>query len=161
IIDWIAKQPWCNGKVGMFGSSWGGFGALQVAARRPPALKAVIAQCCSDDRYEDDAHWLGGCLVPEMFVWGALWTAVTTRPPDPAIVGDRWRAMWLERLEHLEFFVSDWVAHQHRDRFWKHGSVNEDYRQIECPVYTVGGWVDSYYPAIFRLLAGLRGPRKG
>jgi predicted acyl esterase len=42
-IDWLAAQPWCNGKVGMMGYSWGGFNALQVAARRPPALAAIIA----------------------------------------------------------------------------------------------------------------------
>ena len=40
VIAWLARQPWCNGKVGMMGISWGGFNALQVAARRPPALKA-------------------------------------------------------------------------------------------------------------------------
>src|SRR6266700_1204842 len=44
IIAWLAKQPWCTGRVGMFGSSWSGFNSLQVAARRPPTLKAIIAQ---------------------------------------------------------------------------------------------------------------------
>jgi len=161
LIDWISKQPWCNGKVGMFGSSWSGFNALQVAARKPPALKAIIAQCCSDDRYEDDAHYLGGCLAQEMFVWGALWMALSASPPSPEIVGDRWREIWLERLNHLQFFVGDWMSHQHRDSFWRHGSVCEDYSRIECPVYAVGGWVDSYYPAVFRMLAGLSCPRKG
>jgi uncharacterized protein len=161
IIAWIAKQPWCTGSVGMFGSSWGGFSALQVAARRPAALKAIIAQCCSDDRYADDAHYLGGCVVQEMFVWGALWTAITPRPPDPAIVGTRWRHMWMERLQNLDFYVGEWLSHQHRDAFWKHGSVNEDYRQIQCAVYAVGGWADPYHPAVPRLLAGLQCPRKG
>ena len=45
VIAWLAEQPWCNGKVGMFGISWGGFNALQVAARKPPALKAIISKC--------------------------------------------------------------------------------------------------------------------
>src|SRR5579863_5800868 len=66
IIAWLAAQPWCTGRVGMFGSSWSRFNSLQVAARRPPALKAIIAQCCSDDRYADDAHYLGGCVVQDM-----------------------------------------------------------------------------------------------
>jgi len=63
IIDWISKQLWCNGSVGMMGKSWGGFNSLQVAARRPPALKAVIAVGFTDDRYNDDIHYKGGCLL--------------------------------------------------------------------------------------------------
>ena len=52
-IAWIAAQPWCSGAVGMTGISWGGFNSLQVAARRPPALKAIITHCSTDDRYAD------------------------------------------------------------------------------------------------------------
>ena len=50
IIDWITAQPWCSGRVGMIGISWGGFNGLQVAARRPPALKAIVSICSTDDR---------------------------------------------------------------------------------------------------------------
>ena len=63
IIAWIAEQPWCSGSVGMMGISWGGFNSLQMAARRPPALKAIIPHCATDDRYADDAHYAGGCLL--------------------------------------------------------------------------------------------------
>ena len=62
VIDWLATQTWCTGKVGMIGISWGGFNGLQVAARKPPALKAVITLCSTDDRYADDIHYKGGCL---------------------------------------------------------------------------------------------------
>ena len=47
VIGWLAAQPWCTGAVGMMGHSWGGFNALQVAARRPPALRAIITSCSS------------------------------------------------------------------------------------------------------------------
>ena len=43
VIAWLAAQPWCSGVVGMMGISWGGFNGLQIAARRPPALKAIIS----------------------------------------------------------------------------------------------------------------------
>src|SRR5207342_62742 len=43
LIGWLAAQPWCNGRVGMMGISWGGFNSLQVAALAPPALRAVIS----------------------------------------------------------------------------------------------------------------------
>jgi uncharacterized protein len=82
-------------------------------------------------------------------------------PPDPALVGDRWRAMWLERLESLPLFLETWTRHQRRDAYWRHGSVCEDYAAIQCPVYAVGGWTDGYTNAIPRLLERLSVPRKG
>ena len=96
-IAWIASQPWCDGKVGMMGLSWGGFEALQVAARRPEALKAVISVGSVDDRYADDMHFKGGCLLNDNMYWHSLFFSLLSRPPDPLIVGDRWRDMWFER----------------------------------------------------------------
>lgn len=162
IIKWIAAQPWCSGRVGMEGKSWSGFNALQVAARRPPALKAIITHCSTDDRYADDAHYKGGCIVNDMFGWGSEFLAIQGRPSDPAITGsDRWRERWAERLNAVEFNLGTWLAHPHRDAFWKHASVNEDYSQIACPVYAIGGWVDGYKNTVFRLLSGLKAPCKG
>ena len=73
-------------------------------------------------------------------------------PPDPMLVGDSWRAMWLERLQNVPLFQENWLQHQRRDAYWKHGSVCEDYAAIQCPVYAVGGWTDGYKNAIPRLL---------
>ncbi len=161
-LDWIAAQPWCRGVVGMMGISWGGFNSLQVAARRPPALKAVISLCSTDDRYADDVHYMGGCLLAyDMLTWGSTMLGLNARPPDPVVVGERWRAMWRERLERTPPFVEAWLAHQRRDAYWKQGSVCEDYAAITCPVYAVGGWADGYTNAVLRLLTGLPGPRKG
>ena len=82
-------------------------------------------------------------------------------PPDPALVGDSWRATWLKRLQNVPLFQDNWLQHQRRDAYWKHGSVCEDYAAIQCPVYAVGGWTDGYKNAIQRLLTGLKVPRKG
>ena len=162
VIAWLADQPWCSGKVGMIGKSWGGFNGLQVAARRPPALGGVISVCSTDDRYADDVHYIGGCvLASDMLPWASVMLAANGRPPDPAVVGDAWRGMWLERLERQTPWVEEWVGHQRRDAYWQHGSVCEDYDAIEVPVYMVGGWNDGYPNAIPRFLAGHRGPRKG
>src|SRR3546814_10662808 len=60
VIAWLAAQPWCNGSVGMLGITWGGFNGLQIAALRPPALKAVITMCSTDDRYAEDIKQRGG-----------------------------------------------------------------------------------------------------
>jgi putative CocE/NonD family hydrolase len=162
VIAWLASQPWCTGQVGMMGISWGGFNSLQIAACRPPALKAIITVCSTDDRYTDDCHYMGGCLLgSDMLNWASIMLAYNGRPPDPDVTGERWREIWLDRLENTPPFIESWVAHQLRDDFWKQGSVDEDYHAITCPVYAVGGWVDPYTNSIPRLLAGLNVPRKG
>lgn len=161
VIEWLAAQPWCSGKVGIIGISWGGFNGLQVAARRPAALAAVVSLCSTDDRYADDIHFMGGCLLTDKLHWGATAFSIANTPPDPAIVGERWREMWIERLEQNGLWMMDWFRHQRRDAFYAHGSVCENYADIEVPVYMVGGWADGYTNAIFRTLDHLPGPKKG
>lgn len=159
-IAWIAAQRWCTGKVGMMGKSWSGFNAVQIAARRPPALAAVIALHATDDRYGDDVHYRGGCLLTDNPEWSATMQAISVLPPDPEVVGDRWRAMWLERLAAQPFWLSPWIDHQVLDDYWRHGSVNVDYAAITCAVYAIGGWSDSYSNTPFRLAANLTSPWK-
>ena len=161
IIEWLAKQPWCNGSVGMRGISWGGFGALQIAAMAPPALKAIVPHCATDNRFTDDAHYIGGALGMTNFDWGTSFKDHLIRPPDPEIAGDRWREMWLQRLNATPPILAEWLRHQRFDAFWQHGSVQVDYSKITCAVYAVGGQIDSYRDVVPRLLAGLRTPRKG
>ena len=162
VLAWLEKQPWCTGAVGIIGKSWGGFNGLQIAARRPPQLKCLITLCSTDDRYADDVHYMGGCLLAsDMLWWASIMLAYNARPPDPKFVGDRWREMWRERLEKTPPFVEAWMTHQRRDAFWKHGSVCENFADIECPVFAVGGWADGYTNAIPRLLEGLTCPKLG
>jgi putative CocE/NonD family hydrolase len=161
VIAWIAAQPWCTGNVGMMGKSWGGFNALQVAARRPPALKAIITVCSTDNRYSDDVHYMGGCLLNDNLWWGSIMLAYQARPLDPEIVGPSWRERWLERIKTIPFFPALWLAHQRYDAYWKHGSVCEDFSAITCPVLAIGGWADAYTNAVPRLLAGLKVPQLG
>lgn len=161
VIEWISKQPWCTGNVGMWGISWGGFNALQVAARRPPALKAIITLCSTDDRYADDAHYNGGCLMDDNLKWGTGFLATSSLPPDPEVVGENWRKIWLERLEKMTCYPALWMRHQQRDDYWRHGSICENYENIQCAVYAVGGWADGYANSIPRLMDHLSSPCKG
>lgn len=162
ILGWLADQPWCTGKVGMIGISWGGFNGLQVAARRPEQLGAVITICSTDDRYADDVHYMGGCVLAEqMLPWASTMLAYNARPPDPKVVGDRWREMWLRRMEETPPYSRAWLSHQRRDDYWKHGSICEDFSRVSCPVYAVGGWADPYSNAVFRLVESLEGPKMG
>jgi putative CocE/NonD family hydrolase len=160
-IAWLAKQPWCDGKVGMMGISWGGFNSLQVAARRPPALAAIITCCSTDDRYADDMHYMGGAHMTGNLEWGSSFFSIMGRAPDPLIVGAKWREMWRARLEAVRPYYADWLTHQRRDDYWRHGSVCEDIGAIACAVLAVGGWADGYSNAVFRLLRTLKSPKLG
>jgi hypothetical protein len=159
-IAWLARQPWCSGRVGLIGNSWSGFNALQIAALRPPELGAIVTSCSTDDRYADDMHYMGGCLLTDTLDWGTMFQALLALPPDPALVGERWREMWQQRMDEVSLPLESWLRHQRRDDFWRHGSVCEDYGAIHVPVLAVGGWLDGYSNAIPRLLEGLSVPRR-
>lgn len=165
-LAWLAAQPWCDGRVTVLGKSWGGFAALQAAARRPPPgvpspLAAAVAVCASDDRYGLDAHYMGGCLLVENTIWGASFLTLAAEPPDPALVGAAWRDIWHRRLAAVRPFAATWLAHPWRDAYWRHGSLADRPEAVACPVLAVGGWSDAYADAVPRLLATLPGPRAG
>ncbi len=161
LVAWIAAQDWCDGQVAMIGISWSGFNGLQIAARRPPALKTVITVGFTDDRFATDVHYVGGCLSKDNFDWSATMLAQNDLPPDPAEFGPGWRTEWLKRAEANEPWAHIWFAHQRRDAYWRQGSVCEDYSAIQVPVYAVSGWADNYSEAVPRLLANLKSPARG
>ncbi|MCC5969389.1 MAG: CocE/NonD family hydrolase [Pararhodobacter sp.] len=146
VIAWISAQDWCSGNVGMMGKSWGAFNCLQTAALNPPALKAVVSVCGTVDRFNDDIHYKGGCLLGENFAWGTLMLSYNSRPADPLLRPD-WREDWVQRLEGMPHLSERWSQHQARDAYWKHGSVCEDFGAIKAAVLTLGGWADGYMNA--------------
>jgi uncharacterized protein len=161
VVEWIARQPWCTGAVGMIGISWGGFNGLQIAQLAPPALKAAVTICFTDDRYADDIHYMGGCLLTENMLWSQQMLAYSSRPPDPQIVGEAWRDIWRARLERQPLLIETWLKHQRRDAYWHRASVCEDYGAVKAAILAVGGWADAYSNAVPRVLAGLSAPAAG
>lgn len=161
VIDWIASQDWCGGTVGMMGISWGGFNALQVAALQPGPLKAIITLCSTTDRFADDIHYKGGCLLNENLGWGATMFSYSSRAPDRALAGENWRDMWMQRLAANPFLSALWLTHQHRDAYWKHGSICEDFTTIKAATLAVGGWGDGYKNTVQTLVENLDAPVKG
>ena len=157
-IAWIAAQRWCNGSVGMVGLSWGGFTALQIAALRPPALKAIITVGSTDDRYRDDMHFTGG--MPDRRPDGVGHGLPVLSGPASRSRGGRQRvaADVAVRLDNLSPPVHRWLRHQRRDAYWKHGSVCERFADIEAAVYAVGGWADGYTNSVFRLMTDFPHP---
>ncbi len=161
IIAWLADQPWCDGNVGMFGKSWGAYNAFQVAAKRPPALKAIAPVMGCDDRWREDIHFYGGALANDNFWWGSIMQLYNAFPPDPEIVGaDQWRTIWRERLEAMQFWPAMWLGHQTHDEMWRRGSICKNYDDVQVPVYYFGGWADLYRDTPFRISQHLKGPVK-
>ena len=158
-IDWISRQPWCDGNVGMMGKSWGGFNSLQVAALRPPALRAIICVGFTDDRFNQDIHYKGGCLLNDNFWWGNIMLAYQSRAIDSDIKPETWKEETLKRLDEMPLWPQLWMEHPTRDDYWKHGSVCEDYSAINVPVFAIDGWADAYTNTVLTLMEGLSVPR--
>ena len=162
VVEWLARQPWSSGTVGMFGISWGGFSALQAAMRRPPALRAIIPACFSHDRYHVDVHWWGGTrLIGESAYWPAEMVGENALPPDPLRFGPGWREEWLRRLAATPQWPISSLRHQRRDEHWRHGSACEDWGSIEAAVLALGGLNDWYRDSVLAVVANVRAPRRG
>lgn len=161
-IQWLAEQPWSNGRVGMWGISYGGFNAVQVAMHRPPALKAIVPVMFTDDRYEEECHYAGGSLRA-LYTWQdypLTMVAMNALPPHPDAFPDRWLDVWRNRLEKQSPWVLRWLREQTDGPYWRHGSLNEDYGAIECAVFAIGGWRDGYPKSPLRTFENIRAPKK-
>ncbi|MCB2136549.1 MAG: CocE/NonD family hydrolase [Rhodobacteraceae bacterium] len=152
VIGWIAAQAWSSGAVGMFGTSWGGTASLQAAVDAPGPLKAVLANCATVDRFEDDIHWMGGCLLTDSFEWGATLPTILAAPPDSATVGEGWQDIWKTRLDGATCPIDAWITHKTRGSYWRHGSVRFSTERLSCPVLAIGGWADRYSNSVMRLV---------
>ena len=151
-VEWLAAQPWCTGNVGMWGISYGGFTAIQVAKLRPPHLRAILPMYATDDRYRDDVHIRGGCVTAsEKCQYAVSQLGMNAMPPHPPFRGDRWREEWLERLEQTPPWLMAWIREQTDGPYWRRGSLAPDYGAVDCAVFQVAGWTDAYPDAAFRI----------
>ncbi|HWE64440.1 MAG TPA: CocE/NonD family hydrolase, partial [Chloroflexota bacterium] len=160
LIAWLAAQPWSNGNVGMTGISYGGFNAIQVAMRRPPALKAIIPAYATDDRYTDDIHYYGGarrCL--EIFGYPLEMVAMNALPPHPEIVGERWAEIWEQHLRNEPWMLT-WLEQQLDGDYWRQGSLRPGYEAITAATMMICGWSDCYRNWPLRTYAALQCPKR-
>lgn len=164
-VEWLASQPWCNGSVGMWGISWGGFTAIQVARLRPPHLRAILPMYATDDRYRDDVHLRGGCVTAsEKSQYAVSQLGMNAMPPLPAVRGPGWRdgpwrQQWLDRLERTPPWLFAWMREQTDGPYWRRGSLAPDYDALDCAVFAVAGWNDSYVDPAFRMQERCRSAR--
>ncbi|HMK40442.1 MAG TPA: CocE/NonD family hydrolase [Methyloceanibacter sp.] len=157
VINQVAGHPACDGNVGMMGKSWSAINSLMVAARkdRPPALKAVIVCDGSDDRYNDDVHYMGGAMMFDNISWPSSMWGWLAQPPDPAVVGEAWKEMWKERIDNADFWFKQWAGHQARDDYWSATAVRGHYGDVGVPVFITSGWQDGYKNPVEHVVTGL------
>ena len=159
VVNQIAALPICDGNIGMIGESWSAINSLMVAARDdcPAALKAVVVNCGSDDRYNDDVHYMGGAMMMDNIGWASSMWGWLPSPPDPAVVGDSWREAWRNRIRNMSFWFQQWGSHQTRDDYWSRTSVRDHYDKVKVPVFIMSGWEDGYKNPVDFVLRGLGG----
>jgi len=155
-MDWLVAQPWCDGNIGMYGTSYSGFNSLQMACERPPHLKAIVAIYATDDRHTDDVHYMGGLLKwIDLVDYPHYMTAYNVLPPTPAVFGPAWREEWRARFEKNEPWFLTWRENPRDSAYWRQGSVRPAYDRINIPTMIVAGWADGYRNNSFRMMQQL------
>jgi len=155
VIDWLSKQPFSNGNVGMFGISWGGFNAIHLAMRNPPALKAIIAVCATDDLYQDDVHFMDGIIHVDS--WEMSQDLDNARPGAPDYVIDE---EYFQNRFDTEPWMMTYKRQQRYGPFWERTTLKERYDSIRVPTFMIGGWYDGYRDSLPRMLEHLEAPAK-
>ncbi|HUQ43348.1 MAG TPA: CocE/NonD family hydrolase [Candidatus Limnocylindria bacterium] len=153
-VEWLATQSWCTGAIGMWGLSYGGFTSIQVAATRPPHLKAIVPIQATDDRYTDDVHYVGGAMtVSELAQYAVSQIAMNALPALLSTRGDRWLEDWRARLDSTPVWLFEWARQQRDGPYWRRGSLAPAYERIEAAVLHITGWMDEYVDAALRMQA--------
>jgi hypothetical protein len=154
-IDQLARAPWSNGNVGMWGISWGGFNALQVAMRQPPALKAILAAHAADNLYYDSVDYIDGAFHVDPYHLEIHHENGLPRPPDYPLDA----AYFKERFESYPWFFT-YLKHQTDGAYWRKSALRYDYRKLQVPAYLIGGLLDGYRDSVLRILENASVPIK-
>ena len=156
-IDWVSKQPWCNGDIAMYGRSFMGATQWLAAIEQHPNLKAIVPQTVNPDFWKR-GYWNHGALqlshtarriyrtqitddnthkVFEFGGWDAFYRHLPLITLDETVVGAKNR-LWQE-----------YVTHSSYDDYWREISVREKFDRIRIPVFMHAGWYDNYPDALF------------
>ena len=158
-INWIARQPWSNGKVGMIGGSYLGIAQWKAALENNPHLKAIFPVVSGDDDYRDRFYSTGGAIkLGHRLEW------LAENVKAPGYEPDFNKFVW-----HLPLRTADLAAtgrtvdsyqravdHPIFDSFWRAISTKEHLDKMRIPVFAVGGWYDNYVESDLDAYAALR-----
>lgn len=160
VIRWCAKQPWCDGSVGMIGISYTAGVCYDAARKAPPELKAVIlCQMCSD--------WFSGMACPGGSPrpfgyenWAPLMAAYNFAPPNPDLVGAQWTEIWNQRLENSRPWCQFQVEHLRDGIEWESRLLRNDIEKVRAATFLIGGWCDYYPDDFLRVFSRLKCPKR-
>ena len=144
-IDWLARQPWSTGKVGMMGSSYLGWVQLYAAIRQPAALKALIPTVTPPDPDRNFPVQFGA-YEPATLSWLATLSGKTMQD----ISQHDLRAAYSHRplyeadrlLGRTMKIWRDWLDHPTRDAYWEAQSFQQALQQVSIPMLHISGWYD-------------------
>jgi putative CocE/NonD family hydrolase len=151
VIAWLARQPWSNGKVGMLGISWGGFNSIQMAMRRPPALKAILAVAATEALFTEDVHYMDGIMHVDEFEVAMDLDQGRSGAPDFPLD----EATLAKRMDSAPWSL-DYFRHQRNGPFWR--APLRRLEDIQIPCFLIGGLQDGYRNSIARMLERVPAP---
>ena len=155
VFDWLSKQPWSSGNVGMFGISWGGFNSIQMAMRNPPAMKAFVAVMATEYLYQEDVHYMDGIMHTDS--WMMSHDLSNAIPGAPEFILDD---EWARNRFDVEPSVYAYMRQQRDGPWWDRASARGQYDKIRVPGYHIGGWYDGYRNSLPRMLEHVEAPVK-
>ena len=174
-IEWLAKQEWSDGNIGMWGISGSGVLALAAAVTAPPHLKAVVASAHAVDFYHD--QWFPGGVY--RFEDRVRWALVMQGPlapldpgdPDVEAYEDKRRvfaaryARFYDRMQDGESMLDlDWATastqHEEFDDYWRQYDFTERLGDITAPTLATGVFFDHFIGGTTRMFAGVRAPKR-
>ncbi len=158
-LNWIAQQPWSNGKIGMMGGSYVGITQWKAALSGNPHLKAIFPVVSGYDDYRDRFYSTGGALK----LGNRLeWMSENLRAPgyhqdfEKYVLHLPVRSADVAALGWTSPLYRDVIEHPVFDAFWRAVSVKEQLAKIKVPVFAVGGWYDNYVESDLEAFAALR-----
>jgi putative CocE/NonD family hydrolase len=155
VVDWLSRQEWSTGNVGMFGISWCGFNSIQMAMRNPPAMKAFVALMATEYLYQEDVHYIDGIMHTDSWMMSNdLYNAL---PGAPDFKMDE---KWVTQRFNAEPSVYAYMRQQRDGPFWDRASARGQYDKIKVPGYHIGGWYDGYRNSLPRMLEHVQAPVK-
>jgi len=158
-LNWIAGQPWSNGKIGMIGGSYRGIVQWKVATLGNPRLKAIFPVVSGWDDYRDRFYSEGGAMkLGSRLEWMAENLEVQGYRPDFSkfVLHLPLRTSDIAATGHRSPMFQDALNHPAYDSFWRAISAREQIRNVRTPVFAVGGWYDNFAESDLEAYAALR-----
>jgi putative CocE/NonD family hydrolase len=144
-IEWLAKQPWSNGKVGMMGGSYLGWVQVYAATLKPPALKTIIPIVTPPDPDRNFPVQFGA-YSPATLSWLAAISGKTMQDISQHDLRAAYSRLPLYDADSLLGRTltawRDWLDHPTRDDYWKQQAYQEQLRESKIPMFHISGWYD-------------------